>query len=340
MSTAPIKAVTSRKSTKKKPATDVAERGRRAEIDEWLAAWHVAYDFLPEVDINDIDGERSLRNQARLGEETVDQEYVNRYADAMRAGTEFPAVVVYTVKGKYVIIDGNHRYVAARSAGYTLSAYVVNARAHVITAMTFEANVRHGKATSETERVHHALYLMDNGMSMNEAAKRMNVPRGKIQKARTQGEALRRADGAGINRRTWDSLPDAARNRLSQIHTDEALAAAVQLYVDAGLTATEVFDLVSRINDTRSGKLQMQMVDALRLEYAERIQDKLSGSAPTQGKRVRSPKTVLALTLGQAASLPDVGILNEALSPAERDEFLPRISDAIKRLTALRDALK
>lgn len=317
-----------------------ADRGRREEVEAWLEGWHVSWSHLGKVPVSEFDFERSLRNQARLGD-PVDQEYVDRYAEAMRAGAEFPAVTVWQAKdGRYVIIDGNHRLIAAREAHYELAVYLVSARPQTITAMTFEANVRHGKATSEEERVHHALYLIDNGMPKREAAQRMSVGVNKINKASLNIDALRRADGAGINRKDWESLPEASRNRLSMLHTDEALAAAVKLVIDAGLQTTDVFDLVSMVNDSRSSTRQLAIIKAQRAAYSERIQDVMTGSAPRKGKRVRSPKAALAISLGQTLSMPEPSIIVDTLGPAEREEYLPKVSAAIKSLTALRTALK
>lgn len=334
---------TSARTPAKEPQLDLegpdAQRGRRDQVEEWLNDWHVKWTHIGRVSLNDFDFERSLRNQARLGD-PVDQEYVDRYAEAMKAGSEFPALVVWkTREGKYVIIDGNHRLVSSRAADYEPSVYVVDARAQTITAMTFEANVRHGKATSEEERVHHALYLIDNGMSKREAAQRMAVGVNKINKASLTIDAMRRADGAGINRKDWESIPEAGRNRLSMLHTDEALAAAVQLVHDAGLQTAEIFELVSMVNDTRSGSRQVAIIKAQRQVYAERIQDKLAGLAPQKGKRTRSPKSALATTVGLMLTLPESSAIVDSLGEAEREEYVPRLDEAIERLTGLRKAL-
>ncbi len=69
--------------------------------------------------------DRSLRDQARLGN-PVDEETVERYAEAMRGGAEFPAVVGWRgSEAKLILIDGNHRQVAAERSDYENAVYVV-----------------------------------------------------------------------------------------------------------------------------------------------------------------------------------------------------------------------
>lgn len=316
-----------------------SDRGFNPAVEEWLNGWAVDWRLLPSVAAAEFDVERSLRNQARLGE-PVDQEFVDRYAEAMKGGATFPAVVAARApSGKLVIIDGNHRLVAAKKADYKLSVYEVTAKAQSITTMTFEANVTHGKATTEEERIHHAMFLIDSGMTKTEAAKRMNVSVAKVNKQALSTEAGRRADGAGIPRSEWEALPETARNRLSMINSDEALVGAVKLATEAGLNTQEVLDLVASLNDSKSVAKQMKVLELKRLEYADAIQDVRTGVAPAIGKRVRSPKGALASTIGFALVMPDAEAIVASLGQAEREEYAPRVDEAIQRLTTLRKAL-
>lgn len=308
------------------------------DIEAWLDEWSVEWHFVGQASPAAFDGERSLRNQARLGD-PLDQDVVERYAEAMRGDAVFPAVVAWKAKTGYVVIDGNHRWAAARDAERDLAVYEVKARAQTITAMTFEANVRHGKPTSDEERVHHALYLIDNGMTQKEAAGRMAVPLSKVKKALQATEAQRRADSAGISRRDWEAIPDSARNRLMSLTTDEALVEAVKLFHDAGLLAPEVFDIVSKINDTKSTRQQLAILANLRDVFSDRIQDRKAGVSVERGKRTRSPKSALATTVGLMLTLPPTEVILGSLGEAEREEYVPRVNDAIKRLTELREAL-
>lgn len=317
-------------------------RGYRTEIEEWLNGWGVAWTLHEAINIDNFDIERSLRNQARLGA-PVDTEYVERYATAMRDGAEFPGVVAWRDdrNTKLVIIDGNHRMMAAREAEYELPVYVVkDAKVQTITAMTFEANVRHGKSTTEDERIHHALWLIDNGMNVTEAAKRMAVPKSKVNKANSDQAAGRRADSVGITRRDWDGIPQSYRVRLGMIHTDEGFRAAVKLVKDAGLLFPEITEMVSTMNDTRSGQRQEGLVKSLRNnQYAERIQEVKAGGGKAIGKRVRSPKASLSSGLGLLHTIPSDDVIVASLGAAEREDMAAKVDEAVARLTTLRAAL-
>jgi hypothetical protein len=148
------------------------------DIEKWLndngVEWECQHDFA----LDDIDREKSLHNQARIFE-PLDLEVVHSYGEAVKRGDIFPAIVVHKPgRSRAVLVDGNHRRAANDEALRTVvESYVITkARPQTIVAMSIEANTRHGKPTSVEERIHQAVWLMDNGMSKNEAAANVRLP--------------------------------------------------------------------------------------------------------------------------------------------------------------------
>src|SRR5271154_4959333 len=82
------------------------------EIERKLQARYIEYVFEPNLsvgDIVDVEG-----NQVRLSEHRAPREMVERYAEQMKAGAIFPAIVV---NDRRELVDGNTRRLAALKIG-------------------------------------------------------------------------------------------------------------------------------------------------------------------------------------------------------------------------------
>ena len=325
---------------------------RRPDIEDALSRqFHVEWDFVAGVSAEEFNVDASLANQARL-EEPVNEDTVERYREAAERGDVFPAVVAYRpgrAKAPLLVnIDGNHRLVAHMRAhegqGLPLAVYEVAraTRPQIITLMTMSFNTKHGRPTSEKERIHHALYLIDNGSSADAAATAMNVPVRLVKAALARAKADERAKEVGVDLREWHALTDGQRRRLIAVGTDEGFARAVHTTHAAGLGAEEVNELTALLNQSgRSAKRHNQIMDAEDDRLRERIQSNGAGTMPTATQRRKvTPKARLSSVLGQVLSLPeDIDTLAATFSPAERDDAVQRVTDAYERLGKLLAAL-
>lgn len=316
---------------------------RRAEVENWLDHHGVAWEYDPAVPLERIDFERSLQNQARVYTK-LDLDRVATYAEAMERGDEFPAVVVNrsSVKAKLVDVDGNHRVAAYSKAEFThIPAYVITkARPQTIVMLTFEANVKHGLPTSHEERLHQAVWLINNGASVDQAAAAVNVKSADIKKAMSRVKADQRADDVGILRTQWDGISQSSKNRLSNITTDEGFKDAASLTFRANLAADEVFELVSQCNQVRSSSRQQAIVKNFASTLGDRIQEAGAGVA-TGGRRQRTPKQAFNMVLGQLGTLPESpSAIAARFVGEERNEAAKRARDAAHQLTAIADELE
>src|SRR6202035_2156884 len=118
------------------------------EIENKLATRSVSFTFEPNLrisQIRDVEG-----NQVRLSEHRAPKAMVARYAEQMKAGAIFPAIVV---NEQYEIVDGNTRWMAVqRNKKATIAAYVCsNLSALQARSLSVELNQSHGLAMTEEE---------------------------------------------------------------------------------------------------------------------------------------------------------------------------------------------
>lgn len=319
------------------------ELGRRPDIERALTdEYHVKWTFHSGMPVADFDIEKSRHNQARF--EAVNQDTVEEYAEAVKRGDVFPAVIAYRPgpRARLVIIDGNHRLGAFYKAGKPIDVYEVdrNTDKRTIALMTFAFNTKHGKPTSEAERISQAKYLVDNGSSIAHAAAAVSLPQNILKRALARSNADARADEVGIKRSEWDSLSASSRGRLKDIFTDEGFADATKLAFQARLEVQEVFDLVALLNTSKSGAKQRALVAQQRELHRERIQKAAGGVLSSNDRKAMGPKQRLGMSLGQVLSLPeDVDSIVKMFAVPERKDAAKRVQEAADRLAAVAKAL-
>ncbi|GAB3080822.1 hypothetical protein GCM10027053_51530 [Intrasporangium mesophilum] len=324
-------------------ATIIVETGRRPDIERELSErYAVEWEFRPAVPIASFDQDKSLHNQARF--EALDEKTVELYTEAVKRGDEFPAVIAYrpSPRARLVMIDGNHRLSAHIRAEKPVDVYEVDRDTdrRAIALMTYSFNTRHGRPTSETERLSQAAYLVDNGSSIAHAAAAVSIPVAHLKRHLTRVSADTRADEVGLKRNEWDALNATVRSRLSQIYTDEGFADAAKLAFAARLDADEVFELVALLNSTKSGARQRAIVTKHREMMRERIQAAAGGALGTAPRKAQGPKQRLSMALGQALALPeDDQAIVGAYAQSERKDAARHIREVVERLTRLAVAL-
>lgn len=303
---------------------------------------HISFMYRSGVPTSQIDQDRSLNNQARLGN-PLNEKTVQQYVEALKDGDEFPPLLVQKADkgGKYVVVDGNHRLAAHIAAGFNVDFYDLEAKdPRQLTLLSMTANTKHGLPNSPEERLQHALFMCDNGMVIHEAARMMNVPRADLKRAVSKRQAERRAAENGILATEWERLPSASRTRLLQVKTDEGFIAAYGVVRDAALDSAEVASLVTRMNETASATRQRSIVKAVRLELADRITEVQVQGRGRKGRQPSSPRQRLAIALGSVQGLPSSTVYLQMDMPEDmRAEFTKRVDESITQLQDIREAL-
>lgn len=316
-------------------------KAQREDIEGWLQEKDVIWTFVPDVDLEEFDLNRSLRNQARINQ-VLSPERLETYTEAMKRGDKFPAVIAYKVDGKYVAIDGNHRLHAAKNAEQTVSVYELDpkTKANTIITMTYEANAKHGLPNSVEDRQLHAVYLLRSGAANQETvAASLNLSKSQVSAAWQKAKADDRANKVGLLARQWDVLSAATKSRLGAVRTDEGFEALADLAYRAQLGSKEVDQHVTEINRFRSGREQKDAVEKLKAIYRSRIQQS-SGGTLTRNRN-RGPKLLLLMGCGNVNALEDniEGIVNDC-QLAEIPDVIKTIENAAAVITLVVDALK
>lgn len=314
-------------------------QGGDARIEEELTRRGIQFTFEPKATPDLFDRERSRNNQARF--EALDEKQVDTYAEAMKRGDVFPPVIAYKRAGLYVVVDGNHRLEAADRARKPIRVYDVSgAPADAINVLGIYFNTKHGKVTSEAERISHALYLMGSGSTIPDAAAVVNLPVRIVQRAAQSKQADQRFLECNIPALTVEKMHDSLKKRLAQITTDEGFVAAVDLAVRARFGQAEVFKLVTELSELRSSKKQVDHVHLWEVEYQDRIAGSAGGILGGAGRRTQTPKTRVSIALTSLTSLPDdLSSVASHWAGPEREEAAKRARAAAKRLNELARAL-
>lgn len=320
------------------------DKGRRPDIEADLNdKYHVKWSYVSHVKTVEFDVDKSRHNQARF--EPIDEKVVATYTDAVKRGDAFPAVLAWkpSVTSRYVVIDGNHRLAAHIRAEKPLAGvYEIDPTTdpRTVAVMTFAFNTRHGMATTEAERTQGAVYLVDNGASVETAASAVNLPVRIVKKALARNAADARADEVRMPRNEWDTLSAVVKARLWNITTDEGFADAAKLAYMAKLDTQEVFELVALLNATKSGMRQRAMVAHQSEIWRDRIQAGVGGMLSTADRRKLGPKQRVSLALAQTMALPeDDQAIVSAYALPERPAAAKRMREASLRLAHLADLL-
>jgi hypothetical protein len=260
-------------------------------LEQLLEKRCTTWEFIPELDLDRLDVAAGLANQARL--ESLNEEAVERYQADMERGDIFPPILVHrrkTKRGeKLVTLGGNHRTAAARKAKRRrLSAYVIEADGDAVLRLMYEDNRRHGLPPTDEERVMAAQHLMEIGDSIDDAAAAVGIGKAKLRQHLDVVEADRRAAGFDIAK--WRSLPHSTRWRLGQVRYDRVFEKAAKLTVQANLRATEVFELVTLVNQPDNVEESLDRLAEHRKLLGNRVRggDEMPGPATTARRRLIS----------------------------------------------------
>lgn len=219
-------------------------------FEQCLQREGVQFEYIDGISLDNIDIAKSLRNQARIDEAIV-PELVESYSAHMKAGYEFPAIVLWRPgKGKYIIIDGNQRVQAKLKCNHKhTDAYIVlSTDKKVIDRITWTINNRvNGRRLTQEECMLHALsYVEQYGMTATEASKEWGVNfttlSNKIRAEETKKELL--AGNVKIHNLNDDKLrvlhPLIAIDREVLCLTAQAIITTGASFEDASMLCKEV----------------------------------------------------------------------------------------------------
>jgi hypothetical protein len=244
------------------------------KIEKILDDYGVRYELIRDVPTTRINREESLANQARFS--ALNLSVVAQYRRDLRNGDIFPAIVVHND----IIVDGNHRWRAHSDEGLALAAYVLDADTEpdLVQKLTFKLNKPHGLNLSMDEKLAHAAYFVEAGMSHADAAQEMGIDKvSRLTNHMLVVKANRDRERAKISNAVWNRIKsDGTRLRLGAVTTYPGMKLLAELVADAQLNTTQTSKLVREVNQHRGTDEQRDFILDLRDVYLP------NGKLPTQ----------------------------------------------------------
>lgn len=283
----------------------------------WLDSLGVTWRLL-DVPLKEVDPIRSVQNQAR--KVAVDPDIVERYADDMLAGDQFPPILLHhrTKTSRLVVLGGNHRFAAKGKIGAeAISGYVIDCDDETAVRITYEDNRRHGLPPSDLERADHAAHLMAAmGWKREAAARAVGISIGKLNRAIDTQRTEARVIELGVDIQAFAQMPTTSRWRLGAIKADPIFAGACKLAGDAKLTGDAIYKLVTALNATRSEADAQRIIDAERSKNATKIRDRRHRGRVTKTARELAFDAALILS-----NIKPVDVARSCVTPAQRREL-------------------
>lgn len=149
-----------------------------------------------------IDVAKSRANKARP-DRLLNKDTVEEYAEAMKRGDLFPAIVLAYIgdSHRYIIAGGNHRHEAAlKNKCQDFLAIVVRCNESEFDMLCKSLNAVEGQRLSREARVEQAADLvMLRGMSILEVSRALNVPRSAVDARVRAGKVIEDAAKIGVS---------------------------------------------------------------------------------------------------------------------------------------------
>lgn len=217
------------------------------QTERMLVARQVDYVFEPNLELRAI--RISEGHQVRFGDNRTPKKMVDHYAEQMRRGAVFPAIVVTEQFG---LIDGNTRCAAAaKNRAGTLAAYVCSGMTPLETrSLSIELNQIHGLRMTDDEIrgfivgcVHHGVevdvgsYARMTGIKATLLARWIAVERYRVRTAKL-----------GLPSCETRRLLDPAAAVLEGARLDAVFAAATKLAIETGPSAAQLKAVITTAN--------------------------------------------------------------------------------------------
>lgn len=292
----------------------------------------VDYVYVDEVDIAQIDVEKSLHNQARI-DPPLYKETVTQYAEALDNGAEFPALIgYYTSDDKIILIDGNHRLGAHLKHGTKeVDLYIVDAAQDVIQALTYAANATHGRPPTEDERVRHAIHLKDLGYTNKEAAGVVSLSEHKVSTEWSHEQMRRRARKLGVTK-PWDTIPKNLWSKINANQSDNVFKVLVVfIAASKSLTRIEIGNLVAQVREQTTEDTQLKVIEEFK--EAKRNEQRTEGRT----KHRQDARRGMLPHLGYIVQADPEAVANATLTEEQREHMK---SQLVKVVTTCNQLMK
>lgn len=294
------------------------------QIESRLDARRIDFTFEPNLrvdQIRDVEG-----NQVRLIEHRAPREMVARYAEQLKRGAVFPAIVV---NDKHELIDGNTRLTAARSNDRsTIPAYVCHdVSALEARSLSVELNQTHGLSMTESELRAFVSGAVQEGQSLDAKAyaRMTGVKASTLARWVAATHCRMRATREGVPPSRLQGVSDSVLAALNVAKLRSVFLATTELAIDARMPASQVTELVARANGAASEHEGLAIVAAAREARSDDVKAIAAGFRSSKRRSAGAALHIGGLLRFDVADLLDV-------APEKQGDTFERLSTLRGRL--------
>jgi hypothetical protein len=294
------------------------------QTESKLSARHIDFTFEPNLQVDqirDVEG-----NQVRLNKHRAPKDTVERYAQQMKGGAVFPAIVV---NDRHEVVDGNTRWMAARrNRRETIPAYIcVNLSALGARSLSVELNQSNGLAMTQDELHGFVTGAVEEGKVLDaQAYSRMTgVKPSTLARWVAAKQFELRAAREGIPEQHLEGLSTTVRAALQVTKLSAVFVAVTQLAIDARVPIAELRRIITEANASFSEASACQVVARQREARSDDIKAIAAGFKGAKRRTVSSALHIGGLLRFEVADLLDV--------PPEKQ------AETFQRMQLLRDRL-
>lgn len=296
---------------------DATHSSTSKQVEARLVARHIDFEFEPNLridEIRDVEG-----NQVRLSAHRAPKEMVKRFAEQMKAGAIFPAIVV---NDRGELVDGNTRRMAALKNGHeTIAAYICSdLSALQARSLSVELNQSHGLSMTE-EEIHAfiASAVQDGQILDTKVYARMTGVKASTLSRWIAGTQFQiRAEREGIVTPEVAALSESARAALQVARLKSVFIEVTALAVAARMPAAALKKCITKANAAPSEAEALAVVADEREARSEDIKAFAGGFKARKRSGQRSAMHISGLLKFDVQELLDV-------APEKRREMFLRL---------------
>lgn len=263
-------------------------------VEAFLDRLGVGWEYISNININLIDRQASLQNQARIGV-SLKPDTVVEYAVAMLEGSAFPAMVAFPLpNGTYLLAGGNHRLAAARDAGRkTVDLYVIRSNDEAMRRLiTVSLNTLNGVRPDRADTLMQAVQMVQQyNRQPAFVASHFGLPISTLTGELRAIATRNRLRAAGVS-----TVPVAKTHldRMAQLENDNVLREVAVVQSEVQLPDNELRKFIADVKGQRTEAGQLQVVqqwrdrDDLKLRRAEAHKGKPSPTIAARAGLMRA----------------------------------------------------
>ena len=295
-----------------------------SQVESRLEARRIGFTFEPNMPVDrirDVEG-----NQVRLIDHRSPKEIVARYAEQMKRGAVFPAIVV---NDKQELIDGNTRLTAARSNNRsTIPAYVCHdVSALEARSLSVELNQIHGLSMTQSELRAFVSSAVHEGQALDAKAyaRMTGVKASTLARWVGATHCRMRAAREGVPAERLARVSDSVLAALKVTKLRSVFLAITDLAIDARMPTSQVKALVTQANGAASEQAALAIVAAGREARSDAVKAIAAGFRSSKRRSAGAALHIGGLLRFDVADLLDV-------APDKQSETFERLSTLRGRL--------